>query len=180
MNIFPTCSLNMSGIYSIALNVPKIIWVNFKLWVPCVGRVWWWRTPHNPTPRFASNGEIWFYWIFCWWPYMRKTSSSPARQMWWLFWSAPHEGNQLVWRATSIPAKQLKASNVASHFTYGNLVEGPLVLVLRLTTKKDFVDVVYTPFLDLPCVDPTWFFLNLVLPFHLRSGDSASTPRRRL
>ena len=93
---------------------------------------------------------------------------------------APHEGNQLVWRATSIPAKQLKASNVASHFTYGNLVEGPLVLVLRLTTKKDFVDVVYTPFLDLPCVDPTWFFLNLVLPFHLRSGDSASTPRRRL
>ena len=39
---------------------------------------------------------------------------------------APEDGNPLVWRANAIPSKQLKAANVASHFSHSSLSESPL------------------------------------------------------
>ena len=42
----------------------------------------------------------------------------------------PETGNPLVWRATAVAQKQLKAINIASHFTAEALDKSPLVLVL--------------------------------------------------
>lgn len=42
----------------------------------------------------------------------------------------PETGNPLVWRATAVAQKQLKAINIASHFTADTLGKSPLVLVL--------------------------------------------------
>ena len=45
---------------------------------------------------------------------------------------SPEDGNGLVWRANSIPIKQLKGANVASHFSHAALKASPLVCVFWL------------------------------------------------
>lgn len=42
---------------------------------------------------------------------------------------SPDGSNALLWRANQIPTKNLKSSNVASHFTFENLRSSPLKLV---------------------------------------------------
>ena len=40
----------------------------------------------------------------------------------------PEEGNSLIWRPQMIQGKNLKGTNVASHFMYSALSASPLVL----------------------------------------------------
>ncbi|CAK9109302.1 unnamed protein product [Durusdinium trenchii] len=47
------------------------------------------------------------------------------------FYVAPTD-EKLLWKANAVPAKSLKASNLASHFSYQQLKASPLVLVWRL------------------------------------------------
>lgn len=45
---------------------------------------------------------------------------------------SPESENPLVWRPNVIAQKNLKAANIASHFSFGQLEASPLVLDLRL------------------------------------------------
>ncbi len=49
-----------------------------------------------------------------------------------MFEIKPQEGNTLLWRATTVPAKQLKQTNVASSFSSNALDASPLICVLWL------------------------------------------------